>query len=328
MCSSCAYPTSGYSTYTVPGSVSAGVAWTNASYDASGFPIFGYSYGRPVYGYTAAGEAIFTIAALTALCFVPHWGPAGWYRGHYHYPHGIHRVPAPPRFPAGHAPGIRPPQGITPPPAPNHRPNASPLPGARPPFSGMPMQPGGHGGFHRPPVAAAGPAFRPGAQVNGAQRLPNGAVRFARPAGPQLPTTIVGHSQPGNASVNRGISTMPMPVGGRGWSHRPLASSFGSAPRPSSGMTASRPPANGSFHFARPSGSPFASAMAGRSQTGNSSANRGISTMPMRSPVTTSFRSPSGSSGSDGARREGFAPHSAASHLSHRSGGGNFPKPH
>ena len=75
VCSSCAYPNVGYSSYTVPGTVSAGVAWSNASYDASGFPIFGYSYGRPVYGYTSAGEAVFTIAALTALCFVPYWGP-------------------------------------------------------------------------------------------------------------------------------------------------------------------------------------------------------------------------------------------------------------
>ena len=73
VCSSCAYPNVGYSSYTVPGTVSAGVAWSNASYDASGFPIFGYSYGRPVYGYTSAGEAVFTIAALTALCFVPYW---------------------------------------------------------------------------------------------------------------------------------------------------------------------------------------------------------------------------------------------------------------
>lgn len=95
------YSTNGYSA-----SVSAG--WTAASYDANGFPIYGYSYGRPVYGYTAAGVAIFSIAALTALCFVPDWGPAPWYCGHWHYPPHIHRVSCPPRYSHGHHPGHRP----------------------------------------------------------------------------------------------------------------------------------------------------------------------------------------------------------------------------
>ena len=61
--------------YASPG-FSSSVAWTNASYDVNGFPIYGYAYGRPVYGYTAAGAAIFSIAALTAWCYVPDWGPA------------------------------------------------------------------------------------------------------------------------------------------------------------------------------------------------------------------------------------------------------------
>ena len=103
------YATDGYSS---------SVAWTNASYDANGFPIFGYYYGRPVYGYTAAGAAIFTIAALTALCFVPHWSPAPWYHGHWHYPAHIHRVAAPPHFPANHHPGVRPQGGMN---APIHK---------------------------------------------------------------------------------------------------------------------------------------------------------------------------------------------------------------
>ena len=104
--------------------VSAGVsyvsdaAWTPASYDANGFPIYGYSYGRPVYGYTAEGVAIFTVAALTAACLVPLWAPAPWYHGHWHYPPHIHRVAAPPRYPAGHRPAVRPHGGID---APIHR---------------------------------------------------------------------------------------------------------------------------------------------------------------------------------------------------------------
>lgn len=110
--SSCAAPYAGYVSYSSHGGgMSTGVAWTNASYDSEGFPIFGYSYGRPVYGYTEAGVAIFTLAALTALSFVPHWGPASWYHGHYRYPSGIHRVAQPPRYPAGHAPHVRPPAG-------------------------------------------------------------------------------------------------------------------------------------------------------------------------------------------------------------------------
>ena len=57
-------------------------AWTNASYDAAGFPIYGYYYGRPVYGYDPYGAAVFTFGVLTAACIVPAWGPAPWYCGH------------------------------------------------------------------------------------------------------------------------------------------------------------------------------------------------------------------------------------------------------
>lgn len=124
MCSSCVRPSAGYATYTAPrGVVSAGVAWTNANYDANGFPIFGYSYGRPVYGYNANGVAIFTIAALTAMCYVPQWSPASWYRGSFRYPLGIHRVVAPPRYPSGHLPGVRPPAAPLPP---AHKPQLPP----------------------------------------------------------------------------------------------------------------------------------------------------------------------------------------------------------
>lgn len=104
-------PADGYGSFTYStNGYSAGVSvgWTAASYDANGFPIYGYSYGRPVYGYTAAGVAIFSIAALTALCFVPDWGPAPWYCGHWHYPPHIHRVSCPPRYSHGHHPGHRP----------------------------------------------------------------------------------------------------------------------------------------------------------------------------------------------------------------------------
>ena len=125
---------------------STSVAWTNASYDSNGFPIYGYAYGRPVYGYTEAGVAIYTIAALTALCFVPDWGPAPWYHGPHHYPPHIHRVPAPPRYDHGHKPHHRPAGGMHAPihknpssvlgkprnPQPNHKPVANHRPNNKP----------------------------------------------------------------------------------------------------------------------------------------------------------------------------------------------------
>lgn len=108
------YGVDGYGYASNPYIYSAGVsaAWTPASYDADGFPIYGYSYGRPVYGYTEAGVAIFTLAAITAACCVPRWEPAPWYHGHWHYPHGCHRYDVPHHFPHGHCPGVRPHGGI------------------------------------------------------------------------------------------------------------------------------------------------------------------------------------------------------------------------
>ncbi len=216
ICSSCVVPDSGYVSYAAPGSVNAGAAWTNASYDANGFPIFGYSYGRPVYGYTAAGTAIFTIAALTALCFVPHWSPAWWYHGPYHYPHGIHRVPAPPAFPRGHHPNMRPPGGTMPPP----RPSVS-----------HPKHPGVNG-FPRPAspgMRGPGPAFStmpaPGkARVAPVPRATApGAGNFPKPAVPRTGHPITSTMPaPGGTAAPRpiapgtgkpAISTMPAPGG-------------------------------------------------------------------------------------------------------------------
>lgn len=93
--------------------VSASAEWTSASYDADGYPIYGYSYGRPVYGYTSAGVAIFTLAALTTAYYLPYWGCAHWCHHHdvyVHYcPSHCHKCWAPPRCPRGHQPHMRPP---------------------------------------------------------------------------------------------------------------------------------------------------------------------------------------------------------------------------
>lgn len=116
--SSCVYEMPVYRGGTAYSYSSAAPVWTEASYDANGFPIFGYYGGRPVYGYTAEGVAIFTFAALTAACLVPLWAPAPWYHGHWHYPHHIHRVNVPPHCPHDHHPAMRPHGGMN---APIHK---------------------------------------------------------------------------------------------------------------------------------------------------------------------------------------------------------------
>lgn len=76
--------------------------WQEATYDSSGFPIYGYSYGRPVYGYTSSGVAIYNYSGIGAACYVPSWGPASWYVGGWHYPHHVHRAHRPYGHPGHH----------------------------------------------------------------------------------------------------------------------------------------------------------------------------------------------------------------------------------
>lgn len=60
--------------------ISTSVAWTSASYDANGFPIYGYAYGRPVYGYTKQGSLIYQVNHLYSGCYVPSWGSVQFIR--------------------------------------------------------------------------------------------------------------------------------------------------------------------------------------------------------------------------------------------------------
>lgn len=221
----------------------ASVAWSNASYDANGFPIFGYTNGQPVYGYTAAGAAVLSFAALTALCFVPQWGPAPWYRGPWHYPPRIHRVPAPPHCPPGHMPHMRPSGGLN---APIHRnPNSvlrPPHNSHGPALSGKPNG-GSHG--NRPPVPngmgkpgrpnhGAGNVSQPGRPNHGLGKVSqpgrhnHGVVNVSQPGKPNHVAGIV--SQQGG--FNRGSGSVSRPGGfsrpsggagghaGRGGHHR------------------------------------------------------------------------------------------------------------
>ena len=198
ICSSCVVaPADGYGTFTYStNGYNSSVAWTSASYDVNGFPIYGYSYGRPVYGYTATGAAIFSIAALTALCFVPDWGPAPWYHGHWHYPHHIHRVACPPRYAHGHHPGKRPPHSH------NHH-NNHPGHGIRPPHGNKP----GHGATpphgNRPGHGATPPrGNRPGHGATPSRgNRPNSGIRPTSGTGrPGHVNRIPGSTRPAGIS--------------------------------------------------------------------------------------------------------------------------------
>lgn len=232
------------------------VAWTNASYDASGFPIYGYSYGRPVYGYTSAGTAIFAVGALSSSCYVPHWGPAPWYSGGWRYPARIHRAPAPPRFPSGHQPAIRPAGGMN---APIHR-NPSSVLGPKP---GAPVAKPGIGGFNNhgfAPISKPGnngfapavkpgnggfaPAAKPGNKRGFAPAVKPGNNGFAPAAKPGnnrgfAPAAKPGNNgggfapaqKPGNAPAARAPrqggnagAPAPKPAGNRGFGPRPTPS--------------------------------------------------------------------------------------------------------
>ena len=241
LCTSCVVgPYDGYGTFSYStNGYSSTVAWTSASYDANGFPIYGYSYGRPVYGYTATGAAIFTIGALTALCFVPDWGPAPWYRGHWHYPPHIHRAPAPPHHAPDHHPDMRPPGGMHAPihknphsvlgkpaphkpahheaPAQQHRPNVGNKPGNdhRPAVNNRPNAGNRPGNDHRP-------------AANNRPNVGNRPGNINRPAINHQPST-------GNrpANINRPSVSRPVHASRPAVSNRPNISRPNVSSRPS-----------------------------------------------------------------------------------------------
>ena len=61
-------------TNTAQTSFTKGIEWQAARYDDSGFPIFGYADGKPVYGYTKQGSLIYQMNLLYSGCYVPAWG--------------------------------------------------------------------------------------------------------------------------------------------------------------------------------------------------------------------------------------------------------------
>ncbi len=242
---SCVHP-AGYSvgaSFNSGGHVS---AWVDASYDADGFPIYGYSYGRPVYGYTYAGAPIFSISALYAGCYVPNWRPASWCHHHHSYPHGIHRIAAPPRYHSGHRPHVRPAMN-----APIHRNPASVLrPGNHRPSSGGVNRPGNHrptlGNVNRPGNnrPTLGNVNRP---ANNRPTLGN----ISRPSTNNVSRPTM--SRPGSVNVSRPAMSRPSSSSmSRPAMSRPSSSSMSrpSMSRPSSGGM-SRPSGGGGGHRRR-----------------------------------------------------------------------------
>lgn len=195
---------------------STSVSWSNARYDVNGFPIYGYYYGQPVYGYTAAGAAIFSIAAITAACLVPDWGPAPWYCGHWHYPRHVRRVARPQHCPAGHYPGRKAPHTVHRAPSHHHHPGVHHKPShSKPAIHHKP------GVNHRP-----GAVNKPGASSRPSVSRPSvSRPQVSRPSvsRPQRPTS---HARP--SAGRPSFSSRPQ-------MHRPQVS------RPSGGRTHSRP---------------------------------------------------------------------------------------
>ena len=206
----------------------ASVGWSNARYDALGYPIYGYDDGRPVYGYSAAGLPIFSFGALTSYCYVPNWGPASWYCGHWHYPRHIYRRPLPPRYPHHHHPGLRPPANHPHNFPPGHRPDYRPDSVHRPGHA----HPNAPGGSH-----AERPGNRPDLRPHG---KPEDRPGHGRP----------GHSRPNSEGMNR-PGNWPH-VGGRPAGHGPALRPDMSRPPQDSGVNQNRPQAGGSASLTRP----------------------------------------------------------------------------
>jgi len=205
---SCEIYPNGYSsiTYSTNG-YNSSVAWTAASYDANGFPIYGYSYGRPVYGYTVSGSPIFSINLLYAGCYVPDWRPAPWctHHHHYHYPHGCHHAPKPPKHEHGHRPHVRPdmhapihknPQSVLGKPRPIDKPHHANKPEPRPSTVQRPSA-------HQPsrPITRPSTVQRPSAQQPSRPITRPSTVQRPSAQQPSKPVTRPSTvSRPGNVS--------------------------------------------------------------------------------------------------------------------------------
>lgn len=109
--SSCYDPYDGR--FSVSGAYSNGGSGVSYMYDSSGYPIYGYYRGRPIYAYDTLGNPIYSISQIRPNYYIPTWGPAPYYRGHFVRPYHCRPMARPPikpqyrpdHFRPGHHPG-------------------------------------------------------------------------------------------------------------------------------------------------------------------------------------------------------------------------------
>lgn len=117
VCSSCmppavavdAAPEAGITTNEPTGAkVATSTQWLESNYDLVGFPIYGFYFGKPIYGYSEFGLSILDVNKIVPGASVPSWEPLSTYKGKYYYPSYVGRTATPKKFPRGHQPQLRP----------------------------------------------------------------------------------------------------------------------------------------------------------------------------------------------------------------------------
>ncbi len=103
-----AAPTLGSTSEPLGAKVSTRSQWLEANYDLVGFPIYGFYYGKPIYGYNEYGSPIMNATKISSGCYVPSWEPQSGYKGKYYYPSYVVRTARPRNYPQGHQPTRRP----------------------------------------------------------------------------------------------------------------------------------------------------------------------------------------------------------------------------
>lgn len=63
-----------YDNFSVSGSYSSGSSGVSYMYDSSGYPIYGYYGGRPIYAYDTFGSPIYSINLIRPNYYIPTWG--------------------------------------------------------------------------------------------------------------------------------------------------------------------------------------------------------------------------------------------------------------
>ena len=195
-----------YDNFSVSGSYSSGSSGVSYMYDSSGYPIYGYYGGRPIYAYDTFGSPIYSINLIRPNYYIPTWGPAPYYRGHYVRPHNCRPMAKPPMKPHFRPDHFRP--G-------NNRPAPQPgRPNQRPDFGkpgNLQRPPVHHPGINqpeRPSRPSANNPSRPGGTnrpvINRPEDNRPSRPDFGRPSRPStLPSSRPSAPNPGHSGINR-----------------------------------------------------------------------------------------------------------------------------